>query len=57
MIYYRGDSFVRGKKFLVNESPAKLLKKTSYGYIFESIKDKSRIVIKESDVSCIKEMM
>ena len=42
MLYYRGDKFVKGKKFTINESIYKFVKKSRDNkLIFESIEDKS----------------
>lgn len=38
MITYQGDKFVKGKKFILNNSEVKFITKTNKGYIFESSK-------------------
>ena len=50
MLYYRGDKFVKGKKFTINESIYKFVKKSRDNkLIFESIEDKSLLKITESE--------
>lgn len=50
MLYYRGDKFVKGKKFTINESVYKFVKKSRDNkLIFESIEDKSLLKITESE--------
>lgn len=50
MLYYRGDRFVKGKKFNINEGTYKFVKKTKDNEIvFESINDKSTLKMLESD--------
>lgn len=54
MLYYRGDKFVKGKKFTINESVYKFVKKSRDNkLIFESIKDKSLLKITESEYNRI----
>lgn len=54
MLYYRGDKFVKGKKFTINESVYKFVKKSRDNkLIFESIKDKSLLKITESEYNSI----
>lgn len=50
MLYYRGDRFVKGKKFNINEGTYKFVKKTKDNeLVFESINDKSTLKMLESD--------
>lgn len=54
MLYYRGDKFVKGKKFTINESVYKFVKKSRDNkLIFESIEDKSLLKITESEYNSI----
>lgn len=54
MLYYRGDKFVKGKKFTINESVYKFVKKSRDNkLIFESIEDKSLLKITESEYNNI----
>lgn len=49
MLYYRGDKFVKGKKFTINEAEYKFIRKTKdKELVFESTKDKSTLKILES---------
>ena len=46
MITYKGDKFVKGKKFKLGESVITFVTKTNKGYIFEA--DGNKIVVKEN---------
>lgn len=50
MLYYRGDKFVKGKKFTINEAEYRFIRKTkNEELVFESIKDNSTLKILESE--------
>lgn len=49
MIKYRGDTFVIGKKFIINEKEYRFTRRNNSNLIFESVADKSKLAIKESD--------
>ena len=50
MLTYRGDKFVKNKKFIINESEYKFLKKTRDNKLmFESMLDKSLMKITEEE--------
>ena len=58
MLYYRGDKFVKGKKFTINESIYKFIKKTKNDeLVFESIEDSSTIKILESEFTGVETLV
>lgn len=58
MLYYRGDKFVKGKKFTINESVYKFIKKTKNDeLVFESIEDSSTIKILESEFTGVETLV
>ena len=46
MITYKGDRFVKGKKFIFESDEVTFITKSKKGYIFESKNDKN-LVLKE----------
>lgn len=58
MLYYRGDKFVKGKKFTINESVYKFIKKTKNDeLVFESIEDNSTLKILESEFTGVETLV
>ena len=58
MLYYRGDKFVKGKKFTINESVYKFIKKTKNDeLVFESIGDNSTLKILESEFTGVETLV
>lgn len=56
MLYYRGDKFVKGKKFTINETEYKFLKKSKDNkLVFESLKDNSIYQITEAEYNKLEE--
>ena len=53
MITYKGDKFVKGKKFKLGESVITFVTKSNKGYIFEA--NGNKIVVKE-DINKVKEI-
>lgn len=49
MLTYRGDKFVKGKKFKINETDYRFSKRDDNKLIFEAISDGSRFVIAEDE--------
>ena len=49
MLTYRGDKFVKGKKFKINETDYRFSKRDDNNLIFEAISDGSRFVIAEDE--------
>lgn len=50
MLYYRGDKFVKSKKFSIYNETYKFLKRSKDNkLVFESLKDKSILQITESE--------
>lgn len=49
MLTYRGDKFVRGKKFKINECEYRFSRRNENKLIFEAIKDGSKYVITEEE--------
>ena len=54
MITYKGDRFVKGKKFLHESKELVFVTKSKKGYIFES--DGKQIIIKEEVAKKMKEV-
>lgn len=55
MITYKGDRFVKGKKFLLDEQVVTFKTISKKGYIFEGSKNKN-IVLEESVARSLKEV-
>jgi hypothetical protein len=53
MITYRGDRFVKGKKFRMNEQVITFITKSKKGFIFESAG--SKITVDEKTAKTLKE--
>lgn len=49
MLTYRGDKFVKGKKFTINEAVYRFSKRDDEKLIFESISDSSKLVMTEDE--------
>ena len=49
MLTYRGDKFVRGKKFTINESLYRFAKRDEEKLIFESVSDGSKFIMTEDE--------
>lgn len=49
MLTYRGDKFVKGKKFKINEIMYSFSKRENNKLIFESVSDKSKLTITEDE--------
>lgn len=55
MITYKGDRFVKGKKFIFESDEVTFITKSKKGYIFESKNDKN-LVLDESVARSLKEV-
>lgn len=56
MITYKGDRFVKGKKFVYESNEVTFVTKSKKGYIFESSNSDKNLILDESVAKSLKEV-